>query len=201
MRAPKIGLLGGSFNPAHAGHFHISETALQSLGLDQVWWLVSPQNPLKSTNDMAEYEERVRSAKQVAKSSRIIISDFEKELGQTFTANTIAALKQKYPRHDFVWLMGADNLIQIPKWHHWREIFEQLPVAVFDRPGYTYKALNGVAAKIFGRNRVFLPGTNRPALDFAEQTSPIWIFIPQTKHKLSSTTIRNLGDDAGKACS
>lgn len=201
MRSQKIGLLGGSFNPAHAGHFQISETALRSLGLDQIWWLVSPQNPLKSDKDMADFDDRIASAKKAARSPKIVISDFEKRLGQTFTANTIKALKHKYPRHDFVWLMGADNLVQIPKWHRWRDIFAQIPVAVFDRPGFTYRALSSKAAQIFAASRVFMPASGRPALDFAGQNAPKWIFIPHTKYKMSSTSIRNSCDIAGNACS
>ena len=169
MRSQKIGLLGGSFNPAHNGHVQISETALRTLGLDQVWWLVSPQNPLKSSSEMARYEDRIESARRIAKSPRIIISDFERKLDQTYTAKTIESLKKRYRRHTFVWLMGADNMVQVPKWYQWRHIFDQIPVAVFDRPGYTYQALFGHAARIYGRKRFIPVGSGRPAFDFANE--------------------------------
>ncbi len=201
MRSKKIGLLGGSFNPAHKGHLNISESALRTLGLDQVWWLVSPQNPLKSSKDMAEFSKRMESAQEFAHSGKIVVSDFEKNLGQTYTAHTIDALKQTYPDHKFVWLMGADNLVQIPNWYQWQDIFEQVPVAVFDRPGYTYQALFGHAAQIYRKSRTYPSAAGRPALDFAEQKAPKWIFIPYTKYNLSSTYIRNSYNNAGKACS
>lgn len=201
MRAQKIGLLGGSFNPAHAGHLYISETALRSLGLDQVWWLVSPQNPLKSDADMGQYEMRINSAKKLAKSPRIHVSEFEKSIGETYTAKTIAELKRRYPNKDFVWLMGADNLIQIPKWYHWRDIFNQVPIAVFDRPGYSFKALCSQAANMYRHARIYPSGQARPILNFAGKTGPKWVFISHTKHKLSSTYIRNSYNNEGKACS
>jgi len=201
MRAQKIGLLGGSFNPAHAGHLYISETALRSLGLDQVWWLVSPQNPLKSGTDMAQYDARIGFAKKLAVSPHIHVSDFEKTIGETYTANTIAKLKQRYPNKKFVWLMGADNLVQIPKWYHWQKIFNQVPIAVFDRPGYCFKALSGKAANIFKHARRYPTGQGRPMLNFAAKTGPKWVFISHTKHKLSSTYIRNSCNNEGKACS
>lgn len=194
MRSQKIGLLGGSFNPAHAGHLYISETALRILNLDQVWWLVSPQNPLKSSEGMGSAEDRISSAKAVIHNPRIKISTFEFELGQTYTAKTISALKRSYPDHQFVWLMGADNLIQIPRWHQWQSIFETVPIAVFDRPGYTFKALNGKAARIYSESRWFPSGHNRPISDFSGATAPAWTFISHTKHKLSSTEIRNIRD-------
>ncbi|MEP3248250.1 MAG: nicotinate-nucleotide adenylyltransferase [Sneathiella sp.] len=200
MRAQQIGLLGGSFNPAHEGHLYISETALRSLGLDQVWWLVSPQNPLKSANGMAPAKERIASAERLARSRRIQVSTFEFEIEQSYTAKTILALKKRYPFHRFVWLMGADNLEQIPHWYRWRDIFNQVPVAVFDRPGHTLKALSGKAARLNARNRIFPPGFNRPVHNFALNSAPAWTFISHTKHKLSSTAIRNLDDTAGKAC-
>ncbi|GLQ07879.1 nicotinate-nucleotide adenylyltransferase [Sneathiella chinensis] len=191
MAGLKVGLLGGSFNPAHDGHLQISLTALRSLGLDQVWWLVSPQNPLKSTEGMADYAARLQSAEQkVAGHPAIRISDFEKRLGETYTANTLARLKACYPQNHFVWLMGADNLIQITRWYKWQEIFEQVPVAVFDRPGYTYRALSGKAASLYRHVRVFPPASRKPDSRFANRTAPCWIFLPQTKLKLSSTDIR-----------
>ncbi|MFT6556673.1 nicotinate (nicotinamide) nucleotide adenylyltransferase [Sneathiella sp.] len=201
MRARKIGLLGGSFNPAHEGHLYISETALRTLDLDEVWWLVSPQNPLKSAEDMGRADDRIQSALKIARGRRIKISTIEFDLRETYTANTIQALQERHPFHHFVWLMGADNLIQIPKWYHWREIFDLVPIAVFDRPGYTQKALSGKAATLYAKRRVFPAGFNRPIINFATGPTPRWTFISHTKHKLSSTQIRNLRQTEGKACS
>ncbi len=142
----KIGLLGGSFNPAHEGHLHISEIARKKLGLDQVWWLVSPQNPLKEKSGMMPFEERFESARKIAGSNpKIIISDIESRLNTIYTSDTLKRLKQKYPRHKFFWLMGTDNLIQLPKWKNWEEIFEYAEVHVFDRANASYGAIKGKA--------------------------------------------------------
>ncbi len=201
MTALKVGLLGGSFNPAHEGHHYISKVALRLLGLDQVWWLVSPQNPLKPTGGMAEYEDRLDSARKAARDPRIRISDFEKKRGEVYTAKTIAALKIRYPDHQFVWLMGADNLVQFPTWHQWERILQMVPVAVFNRPGYTYQALNGKAAYKYRRAR--LKGSHGAQFlrQLAEKQAPCWAFVAETTHKLSSTTLRNFHDNAGNACS
>lgn len=192
MPSLKIGLLGGSFNPAHEGHKEISETAIRSLGLDQVWWLVSPQNPLKSSDETADYESRIAGAREVANNPKILISDFEKKLGQSYTAKTLNALKLAYPDHKFVWLMGADNLVQIPKWYRWNDIFDSVPVAVFDRPGYTYQALAGQAARLYEDCRIYPTSWGAPVSRLAMQNTPCWTFIPQTKHKISSTYIRKI---------
>ena len=201
MRAQKIGLLGGSFNPAHGGHRQISLAALRLLNLDQVWWLVSPQNPLKPKEGMADFKERIAAAKAIAHHPRIKISDFEARIGEQRTARAIAALKVTYPQHKFVWLMGADNMVQLPKWQQWQRIMEMVPVAIFNRPGYTYKALNGKVASMYRKRRVLdsLSGDNRRQL--AEMTPPAWAFLPETMVDLSSTQIRNYRDNAGNTCS
>ena len=186
-----MGLLGGSFNPAHDGHVYISETAIRHLGLDEVWWLVSPQNPLKSTDGMAPFEDRLGSALDMARNPKIRVSDFEQQLNGSYTANTLAALCESYPEVDFVWLMGADNLIQIRNWYQWQDIFNTLPVAVFDRPGYTFKALGSYAAKVYEKYRVFPSKPGAPVLHFGAQSVPAWTFITHTKHKMSSTQLRN----------
>jgi len=191
MRQRQIGLLGGSFNPAHEGHLYISETALRSLGLDEVWWLVSPQNPLKSTNGMASFEERFQSAQKFARNPKVIVSDFEQRLGQSYTARTLKQLTESRKDCAFVWLMGADNLIQFPNWYCWQDIFDTLPIAVFDRPGYTMKALNSYAAKTHEKYRVFAPCPGAPIASFATSTVPAWTFVTHTKHKMSSTALRN----------
>lgn len=201
MRSKKIGLLGGSFNPAHEGHLYISETALKVLGLDEVWWLISPQNPLKSADDTQLFENRMAQAKALSANPAIRISDFERTHGQTYTSETLVKLKEIYPDCQFVWLMGADNLAQIPKWHKWANIFETVPIAVFDRPGYTFKALGGKAARTYANHRVFPASSGRPILDFATRSTPAWTFVTHTKHKLSSTYIRKCVNNAGSACS
>src|SRR5437016_718615 len=130
-----IGLLGGSFNPAHEGHSHASELALKQLGLDYVWWLVSPQNPLKATGSMASFEERLEGAKNFNRHPRVIVTGIESQLGTRFTIDTLEALKRRFALLRFVWLMGSDNLLQIPRWRGWQQIFESVPVAIIARPG------------------------------------------------------------------
>lgn len=200
MRAQKIGLLGGSFNPAHEGHRQISLAALCILNLDQVWWLVSPQNPLKSTDGMAEFEDRLAAANNVAQHPKIHVSDFEARIGEQRTARTLASLKVTYRQHKFVWLMGADNMVQLPQWQNWEQIMELVPVAVFNRPGYMYKALNGKVATKYRNRRILngLGGDGRRRL--AEMPPPAWTFLPETVIKLSSTQIRNYRDTTGNTC-
>ena len=142
----KIGLLGGSFNPAHDGHLHISKIALHKLGLRQLWWLVSPQNPLKSTEDMADFVVRYDHACAIAANNpQIKVLGIEAELGTIYTADTIRRLKLKYPEHEFIWMMGTDNLVQLPYWKHWEEICKQVHIHVFDRNEQLYEAMNGKA--------------------------------------------------------
>src|SRR6185369_1428505 len=135
----RIGLLGGSFNPAHAGHLHISQEALKQLKLDQVWWLVSPQNPLKSTQDMAAYESRFASAKEVTKhEKRIVVSDFEKKHDLYFTHATLSEIRKHNPSAQFVWIMGADNLARFHRWQNWRSIIDIMPMVIFDRAPFSH---------------------------------------------------------------
>lgn len=129
----KIGLFGGSFDPAHEGHTHVAETALKRLGLDRVWWLVSPQNPLKQKS--SPFAKRMQSAQRQAHGSRMIVTDIEQRLGCSFTYETLRALKQLYPGVSFVLIMGADNLAHFRKWRNWREVAEAVPVVVVSRPG------------------------------------------------------------------
>ncbi len=135
-----IGLLGGSFNPAHGGHRSISLFAMDALQLDEIWWLVSPGNPLKSDKGMARLSHRIASAKMQSRRSTIKVSAIEKQLGTRYTIDTLKRLKRKYPKHEFIWLMGADNLAQFHRWHKWREIAQTLPIAVIERPGYNDRA-------------------------------------------------------------
>ena len=182
----RIGLLGGSFNPAHAGHRHISLHALKALGLDQVWWLVSPQNPLKPTRGMASLAERMAEARGVARHPHIRVTAIERELGTRYTADTLSELKRRFPRTRFVWLMGADNLRQIPRWRHWTRIFRLVPVAVLARPTYSMNALGGMAARRYARRRV----KDHRAKGLAGHATPAWIFLRNPLHPASATAIR-----------
>ena len=184
-----IGLLGGSFNPPHAAHLQISETALKRLRLDRVWWLVSPGNPLKSRAEDAPLSRRVALAREMARDSRILVTDFEAELPTAFTASTLAFLKARGPRARYVWLMGADNLASIHRWHRWREIFALMPVAVIDRPGWQLKALSSPAARAFARARV----NAGQALTLPYRKAPAWVFLGGPLSELSSTALRSKG--------
>ena len=183
----RIGLLGGSFNPAHDGHRHLSLWALRRLGLDRVWWLVSPQNPLKPLAGMAPLADRLAAARRVAHHPAIRVTDVERVLGTRYTADTLCALVRRFPRARFVWLMGADNLRQIRRWDRWNRIFESLPVAVFDRPSYALGALSGLAARRYGPARV--PAA--AARSLADRPAPAWTFVTMPLHPASATRIRN----------
>jgi nicotinate (nicotinamide) nucleotide adenylyltransferase/ribosome silencing factor RsfS/YbeB/iojap len=183
----RIGLLGGSFNPAHGGHLHISLLALRRLDLDEVWWLVSPQNPLKPARGMAPFAKRLIGAEKFAKGcKRIKISPFEATLGTTYTADTIAALQRRFPHTRFVWLMGGDNLSQLPRWRRWEEIVESVPIAVFDRPETAFKALAGKAAKRYAQARVPAQAMRQ----VAGMKPPAWVFIHAKLDPSSATATR-----------
>jgi len=189
--ARKVGLLGGSFNPAHEGHLHISQFALDRLGLDELWWLVSPQNPLKSERDMASFETRMKTAKKVTKAEpRIQVSDFESAKQTRFTVDTLAALQADFPDIAFVWIMGADNLRQMDKWRGWREIFHRVPIAIFPRAPYSLRALRSRAARRFEHARI--PTTR--AFRLARMTPPAWVLLKAPRHGQSATRIRSLGE-------
>lgn len=191
----RIGLLGGSFNPAHDGHLHISRLALARLGLDQVWWLVSPQNPLKPAAGMASLADRLASARRVAAAERHIqVGDLETGLGTRYSADTIRALKRCYPQTHFIWLMGADNLQQFPRWRDWTSIFEAVPIAVFDRDTYSFAALAGKAAKRFASGRI----GPRKARRLAMTPPPAWVYFHIPRHPASATEIR-ARNERGKA--
>ena len=185
-RNPRIGILGGSFNPAHTGHLHISRQALERLRLDEVWWLVSPQNPLKPTDGMAPLEDRLNSARALTQGSNIRVSDLEREIGTQYTADTLKLLKGRFPSCRFVWIMGADNLIEINRWNNWTAIFETVPVAVLARPDYSFKALVSTAAKRFQRYRI--KETHAAAL--ADSKPPAWVFLQIPLSAASATLIR-----------
>jgi len=178
--------LGGSFNPPHDGHRHVSIEALKRLGLDEVWWLVSPQNPLKPVAGMAPLAERLAQATAFAHHPRIRVLDLESRLGTRFTIDTIVALQALYPRCCFVWLMGADNLAQIRYWRGWRRIFARLPIAVFARPTYCLNGLAELAAKRFARARIRVPARHLPCM-----MPPAWVFLPVRLDSSSATEIRS----------
>ena len=182
----RIGLLGGSFNPAHAGHLHISLEALKRLGLDEVWWLVSPQNPLKSDDGMEPLPTRVARARQLARHPHIRIEAPELMLGTRYTLDTVQALKRAYPHAQVVWLMGADILPQLVDWAGWRDLFAAVPIAAFARPGWGYAALAAPAPRTFERFR--LQATEARRLATCEP--PAWCFIPSRLDNHSATAIR-----------
>jgi nicotinate-nucleotide adenylyltransferase len=146
MKQRVIGLLGGSFNPAHEGHLHISLYALHKLKLDEVWWLVSPHNPLKEKDSLADYHLRLESARAMAHHPRLRVSDIEHKQGLFYTFKTIAYLKRRFPHHTFVWLMGADNLEGFHRWQRWHEMLYKIPIIVFDRAPFSHRALRSKTA-------------------------------------------------------
>ena len=182
----RVGLLGGSFNPAHEGHRRISLQALKRLGLDEVWWLVSPQNPLKPAEGMAGLAQRLEAARRAAGHPRIRVTALESALGTQYTAETLKCLTCRLPRVSFVWLMGADNLRQIPAWKDWLQIFHLLPVAILDRPSYALGALAGVAARRFSRCRK----PERAARCLPGMEPPAWVFLRGPLSPQSATRIR-----------
>jgi len=188
-RAPRIGLMGGSFNPAHDGHRHISLRALRGLRLDAVWWLVSPQNPLKPTAGMAPLAARLARAGQVAGHRAIRVTAIEAALGTRYTVDTVAALRRRLPRARFVWLMGADNLAEVTRWRRWPALFALVPIAIFDRPAYSLEALRSPAAARFGRFR----GDARRLAALPDMMPPAWIFVTGGLHRASATRIRRQG--------
>lgn len=182
----RIGLLGGSFNPTHAGHVSLSKTALARLALDQVWWLVSPQNPLKPRAGMAKLDQRVAQARAAVDHPRIRVTALEAALGTRYSVDTMAALRGHFPRVDFVWLMGADNFIQLPRWNRWQQLFRQVAIAVFARPGYEQRALRSRPAALFARYRL----AERQATRLAQTPPPAWVYIHGPLNPSSSTALR-----------
>jgi nicotinate-nucleotide adenylyltransferase len=168
---------------------HISALALKLLDLDRIWWLVSPQNPLKPVDVMAPFQVRLEEASRAAGADRRIrVTDIESRLGPSrYTADTLKALRRRFPRLRFVWLMGSDNLIQIPCWERWPEIFRTVPIAVFDRPSYSLRALSGSAANRFARNRVSAAKARR----LAEMEPPAWAYFHARLDARSATRIRS----------
>jgi len=182
----RIGLLGGSFNPAHAGHLHVARQAMMHCGLDQLWLMVSPGNPLKPSAGMAPFAARLASARKIADGRRIIATSIEQRLGTQFTVDTLRELKKRFPRVEFIWLMGADNLKQLPRWGRWLDIMRAMPVLVLPRPGATRAALAGQAAKRFAKHRL----NARSGLCLPAAPPPAWVLLPVKENPLSATALR-----------
>ena len=200
----RIGVLGGSFNPVHEGHVHLARTAMARLGLDQVWLLVSPGNPLKPVRGMAPLAERLAGAQRLADGRRIVATDIERHLHTRFAVDTLAALRRRFPRATFIWLMGADNLAQLPRWRRWMDLVRGTAFAVMPRPTYNHRALAGQAARRLARWRVPMrqaPGLGRRAVAVGDGpeagaavtaggAAPAWVFLPVRQNAASATARR-----------
>ena len=185
----RVGLFGGSFNPAHRGHRQLSLAAMKALGLDEVWWLVSPGNPLKEgSGDMAPFDSRLASARAQARRAPVRVSDFERRSGTRYTIDTVRKLIRRYSRHRFIWLMGADTLPDFHKWRNWRDLTRLVPIAVLPRPGYDGPAR---AARAMG----WLSGFVRPASQarqWTEWSLPAILFLRLPTSPQSATALREL---------
>lgn len=181
-----VGLFGGSFNPPHPGHLLVAEIALKRLGLDQLWWMVTPGNPLKSRSALLPLRERIMLSRSLARDPRIKVTAFEERLTTTFTAHTLAHVVARNPGVGFVWIMGADSLKTFHRWQKWREIADLVPIAVVDRPGATLSFLSSPAARALSFARV---DENRARL-IGRRQPPAWTFIHGPRSGLSSTAIR-----------
>ena len=187
----RIGLLGGSFNPAHRGHRRMSLAAMDALGLDAVWWLVSPGNPLKPAKGMAPYEARLGAARAMARRSRIRVSDFEARAGTRYTVDTLRLLVRRWPRARFVWLMGEDTLPDFHRWMEWRRLAAIVPIAILSRPRYGDDAR---AARAMGWLRHYVrPSTT--ARQWASWSAPAIIFLRLPPDPTSATGLRALDPD------
>jgi nicotinate-nucleotide adenylyltransferase len=181
-----VGLFGGSFNPPHEGHALVAKIALRSLGLDQLWWMVTPGNPLKSKRYLAPLAERLALSEKIADDPKIRVTAFEKTLGSTYTEQVLERIRARNRRVRFVWIMGADNLKDFHRWQNWQKIARTFPIAVIDRPGSTLAFLSSVMAKTFDHARV----DERDARTLGQTPAPAWTFIHGPRSILSSTAIR-----------
>jgi nicotinate-nucleotide adenylyltransferase len=184
----QVGLFGGSFNPPHAGHALVADIALRRLALDQVWWMVTPGNPLKNGRELAPLAERLHLSEDITKNPRIKVTAFEAAHHIRFTADTLALVRARNPGVDFVWIMGADSLRDFHRWQRWREIMMTFPIAVIDRPGATLSFLSSVVAKTFDYARI----DERDAQQLARMRAPAWTFIHGPRSPLSSSAIRQV---------
>jgi nicotinate-nucleotide adenylyltransferase len=187
----RIGLFGGSFNPPHAGHRLVTLTALRRLKLDRIWWIVTPGNPLKDTRQLSPLDERIAAARRLMPEPMVDITGFEAGIGTRYTLDTLRYLKRRCPGVRFVWIMGADNLLQFHRWQGWREIARLMPIAVVDRPGATLKATASRAAQALSHVRV----SERDLLGQSVSKlakRPRWTFIHGPRSTLSSTILRKM---------
>ena len=182
----RVGLYGGSFNPAHEGHAHVAETARRRLGLDRVIWLVSPQNPLKSRRETASLAERMAAARGFARGRAMVVSDAETKIGTQYTIDTLRVLKARFPGVHFVWIMGADSLSTFHRWRGWTQIMHEIPVAVVSRPWIALKSRFSPAARCFAGSRI--PG--RKARLLPGSAVPRWVFLRGPLNFQSSTALR-----------
>ncbi len=183
-----VGLFGGSFDPPHQGHVHVTQEAMKAFGLDRVWWLVSPGNPLKQRGP-APLARRMAAARDVMQHPHVEVTDIEALTGTRATADTLAALQRLYPEVRFVWLMGADNLAQFHQWKDWRRIMDSVPVGVIARPGDRISARMSPAARVYRKYRI--DSNARHLLGRAE--APAWCFVNVPMVNVSSTEIRTRG--------
>ncbi len=181
-----VGLFGGSFNPPHKGHALVAEIALRRLGLDQLWWIVTPGNPLKSHGNLAPLAERLEKCEALAADPRIKVTAFEKTIGTSYTARTLDFVKARNPRARFIWIMGADNLASFHRWQQWQHIAMTFPIAVIDRPGSTLAYLSSKMARTFDYARV----DEEDAGVLWKKKAPAWTFIHGPRSTLSSTALR-----------
>ncbi len=183
----RIGLLGGTFDPPHAGHVDASLHALKRLQLDRVWWLVTPGNPLKKTEGLASVAKRLQWCRDLVRDHRIEVTGFEAGLASAYTANTIAHLLTQRPTTHFVWLMGGDGLVSFHRWHKWQSIIASVPIAVVDRPGFRLAALSSRTAQAFSQRRI--PEVHAAAV--GDALAPAWVYLTVPNNPLSSTELRN----------
>jgi len=182
----RIGLFGGTFDPPHAGHLHVARTAMRRLNLHRVWWLVSPQNPLKQ-RQAGDLARRMDAVAELANEPRMVVSDIEARLGINRTVDLMRVLKRRYPDVRFVWIMGADNLSSIHRWGHWREIFASYPIAVVSRPTDAVRARLSPAVQIHARDRL----NEDQARHLAGCAAPAWTYLTEPYHPHSSTALRH----------
>jgi nicotinate-nucleotide adenylyltransferase len=190
----RVGLFGGSFNPPHEGHCLVAETALRRLGLDRVWWLVTPGNPLKENAGLPTQAERMAAVQRlVGRDPRMVVTGIEAAIGTRYSEETIRFLKHRCPGVNFVWLMGADNLAMFHRWKNWRDIALNVPIAVIDRPGATLKAASSPAARAFAASRL----EESDARLLARAHPPRWLFLHGKRSPQSSTALRAMHAKTG----
>jgi nicotinate-nucleotide adenylyltransferase len=182
----RIGLYGGSFNPAHPGHRQVSLLALRRLGLDAIWWMVTPGNPLKNAGNLAPLAGRMERAAELAAHPRLVVSGAEAELGTRYTADLIKILKKRAPSVSFVWIMGSDNLAQFDRWENWTEIADSVPIAVVNRPGHLLSSLSSRAAQAMQEWRL----DESDARVLARRSPPVWLYLTGPRTPASSTALR-----------